>query len=251
MLVRHPTRIQAWAWPDQGGTSSTSPRSWRISQKSTFKVESCQERYLLCVSAPHLDKMGATLSGALLHNLHHASPSELVWVGLAYNRVGNSCFYISKLPAIVCVRQDFYSVSLEASTSAQFLILWPTCIVGFLLPPLASLLDTFAVSPWLNGRVLEIELDTKLLREPKRFFNHDPRSHILLLFSLLPFPLLLLLLYNFYYYYNCIFIIIIFIVIFSIFFFFLSRYPAISLQSLLHPLKTTGQLLNTLGRHSL
>ena len=94
MLVRHPTRIQAWAWPGQGGTSSMSPRSCSISQKSTFKVNLCQERYLLCVSAPHLDKMGAALSGALLYNLHHASPSELVWVfRLAYNRVGNSCSY--------------------------------------------------------------------------------------------------------------------------------------------------------------
>ena len=73
--------------------------------------------------------------------------------------------------------------------------------------------------------MLEIELDTELFREPKRFFNRDPRSHmllLLLLLSLLPLLLLLLLLsYNYYYYYNnCIFIIIIFIVILLISFFY-------------------------------
>ena len=68
--------------------------------------------YLFCVSAPHPDRMWATLSGALPHSLHHVSPSELVWIfWLAYNRVGNSCSYSSNLPAIVCVGQDFHSVS--------------------------------------------------------------------------------------------------------------------------------------------
>ena len=127
-----------------------------------------------CVSTPHPDKMGAILSGALLHNLHHASPSELVWVfWLAYNRVGNSSSYSSKMPAIVCVRQDANSVSLQKHPLAlnflSFDLLAFPAIVSFLLPPLASLLGTFAVSSWLNGRVLKIELDTELFREPKRF----------------------------------------------------------------------------------
>ena len=53
--------------------------------------------------------------------LHHASPSELVWVfWLAYDWVGNSCSYSSNMLAIVCVdRTSTLSRPPKTSTSAQ------------------------------------------------------------------------------------------------------------------------------------
>ena len=56
---------------------------------------------------------------ALPHNLHIASPSEPVWdFWLAYTRVGKSCSYNSKMPAIVYVGQVFHSVSHQKHPSA-------------------------------------------------------------------------------------------------------------------------------------
>ena len=53
--------------------------------------------------------------------LHHATPSELVWVfWLAYDRVGNSCSNSSNMLAIVCVdRTSTLSRPPKTSTSAQ------------------------------------------------------------------------------------------------------------------------------------
>ena len=70
MLVRHPTRIKAWAWPESARVVRHLwvPDHAASYQKSTFRAESWREKCLLSASAPHSEKMRASLSGALLHN---------------------------------------------------------------------------------------------------------------------------------------------------------------------------------------
>ena len=110
-----------------GWNSPMSPRSCNISFKSTFKAESYRESYLLCASAPHPNKMRATLSGALLHNVHHASPSELGHVAAArQNLFGSSDAHIIELVVVDRLDRTCTLSATKASTSAQLLIPKPS-----------------------------------------------------------------------------------------------------------------------------